>query len=138
MALNDRAADGQPDAHALALGRVKGIEEALDVTRLHPGSRVAYRKTDFTPPAAARDDRQMPTSVINGAHRVRRVQHQIEDDLLKLYPITPNLGQVLIKTRPNHYSRTLESAAGEREYFSRGLVQIDLFGGGALSRKHRS
>src|SRR5438552_3691535 len=42
MGLDDRAADRQPHAEALGLGRIEGIEELLQAGRIKPRTGVLY------------------------------------------------------------------------------------------------
>src|SRR5215831_19439273 len=42
VGLNDRAADRQSHAHALRLGRIKGLEETLKARRIQSRTRILY------------------------------------------------------------------------------------------------
>ena len=42
VGLNDRAADRQSHAHALRLGRIKGLEETLKTLRIQSRTRISY------------------------------------------------------------------------------------------------
>src|SRR6516164_6846872 len=42
MRLDDRAADRQPHAHPVGLGRIEGLEQAVEVRRVEPRAGVLY------------------------------------------------------------------------------------------------
>src|SRR5215831_14096504 len=45
--LDNPAADRQPQAQALRLGRIEGLEQPVEVLRIDPRARIAYRNQDL-------------------------------------------------------------------------------------------
>src|SRR5574337_48850 len=81
VGLDDRAADRQPDADAVALGREERVEDPIEHRRVEPGSGVGHLDLDapVTRRGAYGDLAPRRTRL---AHRVERVAHQVADDLL--------------------------------------------------------
>ena len=84
MPLDDGAADGEPDAHAVALRRVEGIEQLVHALAVdaHAGIPHAHAHTIAVLPFGS--DQQLPRPIVDANHRVRGVAEQVENDLLEL------------------------------------------------------
>src|SRR5690349_17124324 len=88
MALDDRPADRQADAHAVALRRVKRVEQLVHVLPLEPDASVPHAQADLIAFAARAADDDLPRPVVDGTHRLRRVAEEIQDHLLELNAIS--------------------------------------------------
>jgi hypothetical protein len=95
MLLDNRTADGQPDAHPIVFRRVERVEQPVNALGVHPYARVSYGQTHLIGSLRLCPDHQLARPVVYLAHGVRRVPEQIEDDLLELNSITDNVREVV-------------------------------------------
>src|SRR5215475_9331037 len=86
MVLDDPAADEEPDARAVALGRIEGIEEPLRFAGPEAFACIPNAQPHIAV-EALRADHQLPRTVVDLVHRFRGVRHEVEDHLLKLQGI---------------------------------------------------
>src|ERR1700734_2387922 len=84
MVLDDRAADRQPHAQATGLGRVERLEDAREVRRRQPRTRIAYRDEHGFRVRFIRAHQQLARSFCDLAHQFDGVHDQVEDYLLHL------------------------------------------------------
>jgi hypothetical protein len=138
MTLDDRAADGQADAHAAALGRVEGLEEAVHAPRVEAHPRILHGQPRAIAFASLGPDHQLPRTVLDGAHRLRGVQEQVQDDLLELHAVARDGRKFLREFRPQDHPAPLEFAAGQRDHLPRGLVQVHRLRRRGLLREERA
>ena len=126
MSLDDRAADGEPDAHAVALRRVERHRTACpcsERSRPTPASRTVTRTRS---PAS----RSVLISNCRGRscdshHRVRGVAEQVQDDLLELDAIAGDDREIIGELRLKNDAISLKVAQRQRDDLSRGVVQIE-------------
>ena len=64
MSLDDGAADGEPNSHPLALGRVEGVEKLVHVLAVETGAGIPYDQTHTIAVVAFRSDQQLPQSIV--------------------------------------------------------------------------
>src|SRR5207253_2315758 len=81
VSLDDRTADGEAHAHPIRLGRVERLEDPIHGVLVHsyPGIRNRYPGTIA---AVGRPQMQHPRPRLDRAHRVDRVDGEVEYDLL--------------------------------------------------------
>src|SRR5271156_1758293 len=97
MTLDNGTTDRQTDSHAAAFGRIKGIEECLGALRLEAYARVFYTQADVILAFPLGPDDHLPRPILDVAHRVRRVQAEVQDHLLKLHAIARHRRQAVIQ-----------------------------------------
>src|SRR5262245_52456451 len=86
MILDDPAADEEPDARAVALGRIEGIEEPLRLAGPEAFACIPHAQPHMALEALCADH-QLPRTVVDLVHRFRGVRHEVEDHLLELQGI---------------------------------------------------
>jgi hypothetical protein len=84
MSLDDGAADGKSDSHAVVLSCVESLEQPLRSLRLESDPRIFHAKAHPVSVVSFGSDEQLPRAIFDAAHRVRGVPEQILDDLLEL------------------------------------------------------
>src|SRR5262249_2154680 len=84
MGLDDGAAYGQPDTHAVGLRRVERLEQPIHHLRIDADPRISNTQPYAIGSIGFGPDDQFPRAIFDAAHRVGSVPQQIEDDLLKL------------------------------------------------------
>src|SRR5713101_9720542 len=87
MGDHDRAADGESHSHPVDLGGEKRIEYAFHRLGLKAPPRVADFDEDLTRPLHPGGNRQLPRRDARLAHRIDRVEDEVQHDLLKLDPV---------------------------------------------------
>src|SRR5258708_9200955 len=112
---DDRTADGQAQAHALGLGGVERLEQAVQTLRIQ--SRAGIPQTDeyAVRSISARADQQLPRPLADAAHRLDGVDDQVENHLLQLDPICSDDWQALRELRP-HRDAALQNFATRQVY----------------------
>ena len=90
MRLYDRAADRETHAHPLRLGRIESVEEMLQIFCTQPRTRILYRDKYPLRFIRAGSNQQLAYIRAGSTHRLDRVHHQIENDLLQLDPVCQN------------------------------------------------
>ena len=88
MGVDDRAADRQPHAHAAGFRREEGFEQAVHGFRREARTGVLDRDQHGAGFAALRSHAQHTRLACVRAHRIDRIQDQIQNDLLQLHPVT--------------------------------------------------
>jgi hypothetical protein len=95
VTLDYGATDGEANSHTAALGGIERIKEPIDVLGLEPDACILHAQSHTLAPVSFGPDRQLPGAIVNGGHRLRRVQQEIQDDLLQLDTIPFNWRQVV-------------------------------------------
>src|ERR1700741_494611 len=95
MRVDDGTADREAQPYSAGLGRVKGVEEAFEISRINSRPRITDRDQDLMRSPSYGADRQLSARAINRAHRFDCIQDQVQDDLLQLDPIPLNERQAL-------------------------------------------
>src|SRR5574343_1180171 len=93
--LDDRAADGQPDAHALGLGGVERGENLFHVLLGQPVTLVGDGDLQHAVVDLPRVQGQLPAFERHVAHRLDAVLDQIEQHLLDHDAVDDDVGQML-------------------------------------------
>src|SRR3954468_11723690 len=114
MLLDDRAADRQPDAHAVALRRVKGVKQSVHALAIDAHAGVAHAHAHMIGVLALGDDTQAPLAIVHVAHRVAGVPQQVENDLLKLDPVASEGREILSEFRLQSDAVSLKIAQRQR------------------------
>ena len=68
MSLGDRAADGKSHADSIGLGRVEGLEQAIQVRRIYSGAGVFHFDEHVVRISLTRDNRELARSVADSVH----------------------------------------------------------------------
>src|SRR5262249_61184948 len=95
MGLDNGAADGEADPHAMGLGRVKNLKELAERPSVQPGPRIPHRYEYTTRSVFRRRNHQVSLRVVTSAHGFDRVREESEDDLLQLDPVSPDERQIV-------------------------------------------
>src|SRR5208282_6584204 len=101
MALNNGSADAQPDPHTRRFRRIKRFEQLLHRIRFDTHPRVPHIQADMIALISLRFNEYLPRTFIYPAHRVRGVQEDVEDNLLKLHAIADDGWKVLAEILPH-------------------------------------
>ena len=95
MRFQDRAADRQSQPQSIALGGEERRENALEIASGNSRPAVAHRDAQV-PRISAHCLHSNYTFVLRTIlHRVKRIEQQIEHDLLQLNAVTPDLWQIV-------------------------------------------
>src|SRR5262245_29202706 len=108
MSLDDGPADGQADPHPVALGRVEGVEELVHALRIEANAGIAHGDPHTVGGLAFGSDQQVPRTVVDANHRIRRVAEQVQDHLLELDPIGCEGRKILGELRLKHDAVSLK------------------------------
>src|ERR1700693_1996543 len=108
MTLDNGATDGESNSHAVILGGVKRFEKSVGSVRGKSNSRILHRQTYTIVFVCFGSDKQFPRTIRDGAHRLRGVQNEVQDDLLKLHTIACDQGKVLGKFKPQNHPASLK------------------------------
>ena len=108
MRLDNGAADGEPDSHTVGFGCVKSVENLVRSLRSKADSRIFHAQPYPSPIVPFRFNQQLSGVVVDGAHRIRSVSKQVQDDLLKLDAIAACRREVIRKFLPESYAVFLD------------------------------
>src|SRR6476660_7010058 len=125
MSLDDGAADGEADTHAVAFRRVEGVEQLGHALRVDADAGIAHAHAHTIVVLLFGSDQQLPRPIVHGGHRIRGVAEQVQDDLLELNTVPRDRGEVLGELHLKRYVISLKPAHSERSHRSRGPVQVD-------------
>src|SRR6266480_1629002 len=124
MSLNDGAADGEADTHAVAFRRVEGVEQLGHALRVDADAGIAHAHAHTIAVLVFGSDQQLPRPIVHGGHRIRGVADQVQDDLLELNTIPRDRWKVVGELQLKRYVISLKLAQQERRHLSRGPVQV--------------
>ena len=93
MSLDDGAADGEPDAHAVALRRVEGVEQLVHALAVEAHAGIPHAQAHTIAVVPFGSDQQLPRAIVHVGHRVGGVAEQVQDDLLELDAIAGDGGR---------------------------------------------
>jgi len=127
MRLDDRAADRQPHAHPVGLGRIEGLEQAVEVRRVEPRAGVLYLDEHIIRTTLAGDDRKLARSVADASYRLDGVDDQIGHHLLQLHPICRNKRQTVRKLGLQADAVPLHFDLGQGDDLANSLVDVQAF-----------
>src|SRR5258708_33138573 len=100
MRLDDRTADRQSHAHAIALGRVESVEDVFQVRPVQSGAGIADGQKHTVRFVCGRADTQISLSVADGSYSFDTIDDQIQDYLLHLDSIGPDERNGIRKLSP--------------------------------------
>ena len=113
MCLDNGTTKGESYSHTVILGCVERLKESVRSFLAETDSCVLDGQAHTIAFVSLASDRQLSRTIVDGAHRVRRVTHQVRDDLLKLYTIAYDGRQVIGKFRSYNNLTSLEFAQEE-------------------------
>ena len=97
--LDNPAADRQPHAQAVRLGRIEGVEQPVETLRLEPRARIAHRNQHRRRGHGLRAHPQRARPRAAATHGFDGVHHQIEQHLLQLDAVAQNPRHLLGEVR---------------------------------------
>jgi hypothetical protein len=124
MSLDDGAADGESDAHAVALRRVKSVKQLVHILAVETRASVPHGHAHTIAALPFGSDQQLPRAIVDADHRVRGVAEQVQNDLLELDAIASDRWEVIGELRLNDHPVSLKLTQRQRNDLLRGLVQI--------------
>src|SRR5215831_17861934 len=127
MSLDDRATDGEPDAHAIGFRCVEGVEQLDHILGVHAHADIPHAHADTIAVLAFGSDQQLPRAIVHVNHRVGGVAEQVQDDLLELDPIAGDGREVLGELRLKNDAVALEVTQRQCHNLPRDLVQVYRF-----------
>src|SRR5712675_3801410 len=87
---DDRAADRKPQPQTAWLGRVKGLEEAIEIRWSQPWAGISHGDEHAARLGWPCTDHQFPGPVADAAHCLDGVHDQVQDHLLQFDPVSLN------------------------------------------------
>ena len=110
MFLDNGATHGESDTHAFDFRRVERIEQFIHTLKVepHPGIPDGHAYAIISVPRSS--DQQLPRTIVDGHHCVRRVTKKVQDHLLKLDAITGDERQIIGELGLQHDPISLEVA----------------------------
>src|SRR5918992_1403810 len=102
MSFDDGAADGEPDAHAVALRRIESVKQLVHALAVDADAGIPHAHTHTIAGIPFGSDQHVPRAIVDTEHRVRGVAHEVQDDLLDLDPIAGDGRKILGELRPKY------------------------------------
>ena len=115
VSLDNGAADEESDAHAVALRRVEGIEQALRTLAVEARAGIPHGHADTIAVLSFGSNQQLPRAIVHANHCVRGIAKQVQDDLLELNAIPRHGREIVGELRLNDHSVSLKVARGQRQ-----------------------
>src|SRR5438477_8140357 len=110
MLFDDGTADGQSDAHSIALGRVEGLKELVHDVGLEANADILHRQAHTITFVTFSSDEELSRTIVHAGHRVRSIAEQVQDDLLKLDTIGCHDRKIVAELRSEHHTLSLQLA----------------------------
>src|SRR5258708_7221771 len=127
--LHDSVADGKAEAGALMRSILRlGLrceEWVVDAVEMFSLDAAAGVLNAHDHASGSVESRNLERCVRGSEHRILRVQHQVENDLLQLALISVNACQVRIEVRLHANLRCLELMLEQRHRITEQLIQVD-------------
>ena len=101
MPLDDGAADGESDTHAVALRRVEGVKQLVHALAVEARASIPHGHAHTIAVLPFGSDQQLPRAIVHANHRVRGVAEQVQDDLLELDAIAGDVREIVGELRLN-------------------------------------
>src|SRR5580698_7161169 len=137
MTLDNRPADRQSDSHAFILRSVEGFEKLARSLRLEADSNITH--TEAHPIMIIgisiiwlSSNQQISRTIFDGAHGIRSIAKQVQNDLLELDAIAGDEREVRGKFRPQGHAIFLKLTQCQRDYLSCSFIQVHCLGGGRI------
>jgi hypothetical protein len=108
VSLNNGFAHGEPDSHSVDLGRVERLEDPFRSLRRNTDARIFHAEPDLILPVRLSSDDQLSWAIVNCSHCIGTVSKQVQDDLLKLDPVSDNRREVIRKLMQEDHAASLE------------------------------
>src|ERR1700734_949553 len=106
----------------MRLGGIERIEELLESLGINSVSGVTHRQPNPVRLFPGGDDQETARTIIDGPHRVGRIEDEIQNDLLKLDTICADRRQADIEIRSQGHTANLKLARCEGENLAGGLI----------------
>ena len=129
---HDRAADRQSETETVFAKRHERFEYALELPIWNPRTTIRHRQLDEAI-VGRRREHKLPDRRVRRVHRVARVQHEIEHDLLQLHTIAQH-GRDRRRERALHgHAPRCELTVGKIDHFANDFAEIDRLARGLSS-----
>src|SRR6266852_2238421 len=123
MRLHNGAADGQPHAAALRLGRKECREHLVHPLRWQPHAGVTDRELELTV-LQFRLHRKLSAGVLHGLDAVK---HEVHEHLLQLHTVYHDFREFGRKVRAHGNRKSIGLTFQQREHFVNDSVRVDEF-----------
>jgi hypothetical protein len=137
MTLDDGSADREPDAQAVRFGRVIRLENPLNRGRVEAGTRVLNRN-DGVRRITHGSNGEIARAVDRTAHRLYRVDDQIEHNLLQLDAVSPDQGERIGEVGGDGHEIVDGFAVGQLDHLGDRLVEPAVIGARRCLSHHRA
>ena len=97
MCLDDRAADGKPQADSLGFGREEGLEQMFRGFGVNPHTGIRYRNRCAASILIPGFDHYQARRRLGAIHGINRVNKQINDHLLQLHRVPQSVRETGIQ-----------------------------------------
>src|SRR5579862_1317716 len=124
MRFDDRPGDRQSEAHAAGFGRVECIENLLGPDRPKAGAGVAHADGDIARTVLGRIDGEKSACLGRVFHRLDRIENEVEHDLLHLYRVGPQRGEVVAQAGLQHDMMLADLAGGQRQNVADDVIDV--------------
>ena len=124
MSLDDGAADGESDSHAVALRREKSVEQLVHALTVEAHASIPHGQAHTLAIFPFGSDQQLPRPIVHARHRVGGVADQVQDDLLELDTVAGDGREIVGKLRLKNDPVSLKVAQRQRNDLSGSFVQI--------------
>lgn len=94
VALDDRVADRQSDAHTAVLRRIERLKKLAFALRLNTDARILHRQSNVAAVISLRPQEHHSRPVLHAPQGVARVEQKVHDHLLDLNSIAQDLRDV--------------------------------------------
>src|SRR5204863_2254807 len=124
---HNRTADGQSKAKAIRLCGLERLKQFGELVRVNAGSAVAHLNLNQTGFELSRANGDPPLALRNLVHRVERVQHEIQHDLLQLDSVAPHGTETRIQIERDANLSDHGVAMQQANHILNQPVQIECF-----------
>jgi len=124
MGFDDGATDREADSHASSLRRVEGVKESLRIVWTEAHAGILNGQAHTIAVVVFGPDQELPRTILDGAHRFRGVQEQVQHHLLQLDAVTGNRGQMAGQIRRYRNPASVDFVSREQEDLANDLINI--------------
>ena len=114
MGFDNGSADRKPHTEAISFARVKWLKNFVQIVAAQTSSAISHSYLDQLLAVSSRLQFDLPLARRTFLHGVKRIQHDIEHDLLQLHSIAPYQRQVVFQfeARFEHFGESRRCAPG--------------------------
>jgi hypothetical protein len=109
MPLDDGAADRQPNAHPIGLGGVERFEALVHALSVQAHAHILDAQAHSIAFVSLGSDQHLSWAILDVAHRVCRVQEEIQNDLLQLNAIAYDRREIVGELEACNQAASLQS-----------------------------